>query len=143
MGFIGLVLAVITIAIAQSARKAAKASLARRDVLEVAALLAELAGKFREVRDALALDDWTGLSGRIDGAVHVTTRINSSILRIEEALLAEEARTQLRAMQRTTSGIKDAAKHGKLRRTQDEVLLDLLDRTEVAHVKRLKDDYIP
>ncbi len=143
MGFIGLILAVITIAVAQSARSAAKASLARRDILEVAALLADLAGKIREVRDALALDDWSGLSRRIDGAAHVTTRINSSILRPEEAALAEEARTQLRAMQRATTGIKDAGKHSKLRRVQDEVLLALLDRTEVAHVMRLKDDYIP
>ena len=70
MGFIGLVLAAVTLVVAQSARKAARASLARRDIVEVAALLAELAGKVREVRDALALNDWTGLSGRIDGAAH-------------------------------------------------------------------------
>ena len=56
---------------------------------------------------------------------------------------AEKARGQMRALQKVTSGIKDAAKHSRLRRIQDLKLLELLDQIELAHVKRLKDDHIP
>lgn len=142
LGFVGLLISVLTLFAAQSARRAAKAALVKRDAIELASLFADLASHCRAVRTILALDDWTRLSEAVDSAVGISNRLESSTRDGDEIEMLQSASKTLRQLQRATSGIKDATKHRKLRRTHDLPLIDVLDQIEKAHTKRLKDDDI-
>jgi hypothetical protein len=140
---LGFFLAIATFVVARSARSAARAALARRDELELASLLSDIAANLHQVRGVLELDDWSGLSERINNAVHVINRIASSKITADELALTDRMRNQLRELQNTTSGVKDATKHLKLRRTQGSILLTLIDAVDKAKLKRVKNDDLP
>lgn len=140
---VGFFIAIATFFVAKSARSAARAALARRDELELASLLSDMAGNLYQVRGVLELDDWSGLSERINNAVHVINRIASSSITPDELALTDRMRQQLRELQHTTSGVKDASKHLKLRRTQGSILLTLIDAVDKAKLKRVKNDDLP
>lgn len=140
---VGFFIAIATLFVARSARSAARAALARRDALELASLLSDMAANLHQVRWVLELDDWSGLSERINNAVHVINRVASSSITADELELMDQMRGQLRELQNRTSGVKDAVKHQKLRQAQGAILITLIDAVDKAKLKRVKNDDLP
>jgi hypothetical protein len=125
---------------ASAAESAAKSALQVRDRLEIAALLGELSGCLKDLRDVSQDDDWSTIGLRFDRTESLVRRAigSSHELLSEEDIALTQVREVLHRLHLDTNGVKDTSKRSALKKSFFADLHQLVNEIESLHTKRLK-----
>lgn len=142
-GVVGLLLTVASTIAAFSARRAAKeaatAAIARRDTLEIASKLSELAQRLRIIGQIYNTADWTALSVNKDSAVSLVTELTATLRGEGRAVeLMVSIRNALREEHQTPDQVKDEARRARLQSKWHSRISSLADSVDEMKHERVK-----
>lgn len=142
-GLLGLLLTWFTYRQAKAAKAAAQQAAAtairRRDQLETAASLSELAGKLRSIRDIYRTDNWGSIEITKDHAVAIAVEIQAIELKNENLnKLMAEIEAVLREADPQIERVKDDSKRHKIQTSRSQRTNKLADQVDAFRLKEVK-----